>query len=225
MTCRTCTTRSPSAAFALACALLAGCSGGSSGGSSTAAQSEQRQPGEFHQVDLRGAGELIVRVGPATSLTLTGDPERLKDVKTEVRAGRLVIDQERGWNWFRGGKLKIELTTPTLDGLAIRGAGDAQVSGIKGSQLLLEIDGAGDLRASGETDMLEAHIKGAGDMDLAQLAARDAKVSINGAGDLSVRASGALEATINGAGSIRYTGHPQPVKSRINGAGSIKPAD
>lgn len=218
MTCRTCTTRSLSAALVLA--LLAGCSGEASGPS----QTEQRQPGDFHQVELRGAGDLVVVVGPATSLTLTGDPERLKDLKTEVREGRLVIDQERGWNWFRHGELKIELTTPTLDGLAIRGAGDASVSGVNGPQLVLEIDGAGDLRASGETGALEAHIKGAGDMDLSQLAARDAKVSINGAGDLRVRASGALEATINGAGSISYAGNPQPVKTRINGAGSIKPA-
>lgn len=225
MTYRTCTTRSLSAALALAIALLAGCSGGDSDGSSTASQSEQRQPGEFHQVELRGAGDLIVVVGPATSVTFTGDPDRLKDLKTQVHDGRLIIDRERGWDWFSQGKLKIELTTPRLDGLAIRGAGDAELSGIKGAQLLLEIDGAGDLRASGETGMLEAHIKGAGDMDLSQLAARDARVSINGAGDLSVRASGALEATINGAGSIRYAGNPQPVKTRINGAGTIKPAD
>jgi hypothetical protein len=217
MTCRTFTTRSLSGLVVLA--LLAGCSGGASG----PLQTEQRQPGDFHQVELRGAGGLEVEVGPATSLTISADAALLKDLTTEVRDGRLVIDYKRGWNWFSHHQLKIRLTTPVLDGLAIRGAGDAAVSGMKGERLLLEIDGAGDLRASGETGMLEAHIKGAGDMDLSQLAARDAKVSINGAGDLRVRASGALEATINGAGSISYAGNPQPVKTQINGAGSIRP--
>jgi hypothetical protein len=199
--------------------LLAGCSGNASG----PPQTEQRQPGDFHQVELRGAADLTVVVGPATSLAITADPGQLRDVKTEVRAGRLVIDQERGWNWIRHGKLAIQLTTPTLDGLSIRGAGDVAVSGIKGEVLALEISGAGDLRASGEIGMLEAHIRGAGDMDLMQLAARDAKVSINGAGDLKVRATGTLDATINGAGSISYAGNPQPLKTQINGAGSIRP--
>ncbi len=217
MTYRTFTTRSLSGSAALV--LLAGCSGGASG----PPQTQQRQVGEFHQVELRGAGDLAVVVGPATSLTVSADPAQLENLRTEVRDGRLIIDQDRGWNWFRASRLKIELTTPTLDGLAIRGAGDASVSGARGAQLVLEIDGAGDLRASGETGTLDAHIKGAGDMDLSQLQARDAKVSINGAGDLSVRASGALEATINGAGSISYAGNPQPVKTQINGAGSIKP--
>jgi len=221
MTCRTFTTRSLSATALLA--LLAGCSGGT-GSSTGPLQTEQRQVGEFHQVELRGAADLTVVVGPQTSLSINADPTRLKDLKTEVREGRLVIDEERGWNWFNHGKLEIRLTTPSLDGLILNGAGDATVSGVKGEMLVLEINGAGDLTASGETARLDAHIKGAGDMDLSQLAARDAKVSINGAGDLSVRASGALEATINGAGNISYAGNPQPVKTRINGAGSIKPA-
>jgi hypothetical protein len=218
MTCRTFTTRSLSVSAILA--LLTGCSGGGAGPS----QTEQRQIGGFHQVELRGAGDLTVVVGPATSLTITADPSLLRDLKTEVRDGTLTIDHDGGWNWFRAGRLAIQLTTPTLDGVAIRGAGDVSISGVKSAQFALELDGAGDLRASGETGTLDAHIKGAGDMDLSQLAARDAKVSINGAGDLSVRASGALEATINGAGSITYAGNPQPVKTQINGAGSIRPA-
>ena len=227
MTCRTFTTRSLSTAALLV--LLAGCSGGGSGdsdsdGSTGPLQTEQRQVGEFHQVELRGAGDLTVAVGPATSLTITADPELLRNLKTEVRDGRLIIDHERGWSWFRSSTLKIELSTPMLDALAINGAGDTAITGVKGEQLALEVNGAGDLTASGETGTLDAHIKGAGDMDLLQLAARDARVSINGAGDLRVRARGALEATINGAGSISYAGSPQQVKTKINGAGSIRPA-
>jgi hypothetical protein len=216
--CRTSITRSLETIAILA--LLAGCSGGASGPQET----QQREVGGFQRIELRGSADVTVTVGPAAALTATGDAGSLRDLRTEVRDGRLVIEQEHGWHWFSS-NLKLQVSTPALEGFAIRGAGDVSISGTKGAKLELSIDGAGDLHASGTIDALEAHIKGAGDMDLSQLQARDAKVSIRGAGDLQVRATGALDATISGAGSIRYAGNPQPVKTQINGAGSITPVN
>ncbi len=218
MMCRTFTTRSLSA-FAVI-AVLGGCSGHSSGPPTT----EQRQVGDFHGIDLRGAADLDVTVGPATSVTVTADATTLARLQTEVHDGKLVIDHQRGWSWISGSNVKVQLVTPQLDELTISGAGDVSITGVKGAKLELKLNGAGNLKASGETQDLQANLSGAGSVDLSQLNAHDAQVSVNGAGELKVRATGALDATVNGVGSISYAGNPQPVKTQINGVGSIKPA-
>jgi hypothetical protein len=218
--CRTSTTRWRSALAASL--LLAGCSGGAS----NPIETQRREVTGFHAIELRGAGELTVTVGPASALSVTANRAVLDKLRTEVKDGRLYIEHEPGgWRWFsRGVTLKLVVATPALDGLQVNGAGNVSITGATGPALALELSGAGNLEAVGETGQLEARINGAGDMQLARLIARDAKVSVNGAGNMQVHATGALEATVNGVGSIQYAGNPQPVKSEINGVGSIGPA-
>lgn len=218
--CRTFTTRSLSTLATLV--LLAGCSGGASGPLET----QQRQVTGFHAIELRGAGELTIAVGQPASLGVTANKAVLDKLKTEVTDGRLVIDHEPGgWSWFsRGATLRVVVTTPSLDDLEVNGAGNVTISGATGPMLELDVRGAGNVEASGETQQLSAQINGAGDMDLSRLMARDAKVSVNGAGNMKIQATGALDATVNGVGSIVYAGNPQPVQTAINGVGSIKPA-
>lgn len=202
--------------------LLAGCSGGAS----STLETQQRQVAQFREVELRGAGSLVVMVGQPTSLSVTANQATLDKLRTEVKDGRLFIEHEPGgWNWFRrGSTLKLVLTTPSLADLEVNGAGDVTITGATGPELELQVRGAGNIEASGDTQKLEAHVNGAGDMDLSKLIARDAKVSVNGAGNMKVHATGAFEATVNGVGSISYEGNPQPVKTEINGVGSIGPA-
>lgn len=219
MTCRTSTTRWLSACAMLA--LLAGCSGG---GASGPPQTQPRQVGDFHEIELRGAADLVVTVGPTAALTITADPETLEQLRTEVNDGRLVISHDSKLAMVRAGSLRVEASTQRLESLAIAGAGSARITGVQGPLLKLDLSGAGSLVASGETQRLEAEVRGAGEMNLSGLIARDAKVSVNGTGAIKVHATGALEAAVNGVGSITYAGNPQPVNSRINGVGSIQPA-
>lgn len=217
MTYRMCTT--PSLSVAAILALLAACSGGGGG----PVRTEQRDLGNFHAVEMRGAADLVVDVGPAASLRITADATTLGELKNRVVEGKLIIEHERHWAWLGGSTLKLHLTTPSLDALVMNGAGDVTINGVAGGQLELLLDGAGKMQATGATDRLAAHLNGAGDMDLSRLAAGNADVSVNGAGNLEVRASGALAATVNGVGSISYAGNPHPVATQINGVGSIKP--
>lgn len=223
MTCRTCTTRSPEAAAALAtAALLAGC--GAPGGG--AATTEQRGVEAFHSVQLDGAADARVEVGPPNSLTLTASPALLREVRTSVHNGMLVIEREHSWFQFgRSGRLEVRITTPDLNAFAMQGAGDVDIHGATGDALAVVLSGAGDVTADGTVQSLNARINGAGDMDLSKLTATDATVYVNGAGQLTVNVTGSLEAQVNGVGNIRYTGRPQKVVPQINGVGRISPAD
>jgi hypothetical protein len=215
---KTCITRSLSLIAILAA--LSACTSGASGPVST----EQRTVGSFHAIEMRGAADLVVDVGPAASLTATADATTLGELRSSVEDGKLVIEHQSHWSWFGGRSLKLHLTTPSLDAFVMNGAGNVTINAIAGGQLELLLDGAGKLRASGTVDNLSANLNGAGDVDLSHLTAGAASVSVNGAGSLQVRSSGALTAVVNGVGNISYAGNPHPVVTQINGVGSIKPA-
>jgi Putative auto-transporter adhesin, head GIN domain len=222
--CRTSITRWPEncarAALLVALTALAACSG-EHGQTLT----EQRGVDAFHSVDLRGAADVSVTVGPATSVSLTAGAETLKGIETRVQNGVLIIDNEPGWRWFsRTGKLEVRIETPLLNALAVNGAGNVTITGVRGTALALALQGAGNLTAAGQTAALNARINGAGNMDLSQLVAGDASIAVNGAGSLAANVTGSLQATVNGVGSITYSGNPQKVEPQINGVGSIAPA-
>jgi hypothetical protein len=207
--------------LAAALGLMTACSGGASGPPVT----QQRGVDSFHSIDLRGATNASVLIGAATSVAVTADAHTLERFDTRVQNGTLVLENKDGLSWFGNSrKVDIKITTPSLNALAINGAGNVTINGVNGSALKLSLQGAGNLEASGQTTTLNARINGAGNMDLSHLVAGDATLSVNGAGSLAGNVTGSLLASVNGVGSITYAGNPQKVGSDINGVGHISAA-
>jgi hypothetical protein len=197
---------------------LSACSGGNTGPPVT----EQRGVDAFHSIDLRGAGDAEITVGPAGSVTLVADAATLKSTSTEVRNGMLVIESRASWPWFgKSSRVEMRITLPTLNALAMNGAGNIGISGVHGQAVSIALQGAGNLVASGQTAALNARLNGAGNMDLSRLVAGDATIAVNGAGNLTTHVTGSLQAEVNGVGSISYAGKPRQVESNINGVGRI----
>ena len=224
MTSRMFTTRWPDPApralwAALSFALLAACAGGADSPVTT----EQRGIDAFHSVDLHSAAELQIEVGPATSLSVTAAADALREIETTVTNGMLKIDGGAGWPGGGSREIKVHITMPALNAVAVNGAGDVTIDGAHGGPLALVVQGAGSIRASGDAESLNARVKGAGDMDLSKLVVGDATIVVTGAGHMSSHVTGTLVAEINGAGEIEYGGNPIQVDKRITGAGSIEP--
>lgn len=223
MTCRMSTTRlrkTLATALLLAFA-VSGCGSREDG----PATSEQRGVDAFHSVELRGTATVEIVAGEPGSLRLTAGPATLREVTTTVRNGLLVIEHET--KWFRFGNhdnLKLRIATPTLNAFSLSGAGDVDIDAGKGDALAIVLSGAGEIRARGERQSLNARINGAGSIDLSKLSAVDASLYVNGAGNLTALVTGSLQAEVNGVGNIRYAGNPPKVAPTINGVGSIKPA-
>jgi hypothetical protein len=224
MTCRMSITRSRSdsrraAAIALvAVALLAGCSGPKNEGPT---RTETRDVGQFHSVNIRGAANASIKVGAATSLSVTADEQSLQALHTTVRNGMLLVEQKRGWFWNHG-HVELQMTVPSLQEVVISGAGNIAIDDARGAKLELSLQGAGNLTAKGEIDQLTVTINGAGDAALADLRARSARVVVNGTGNVTVHATEALDAVVNGVGSVRYIGTPASLATKVNGVGAIK---
>ena len=187
------------------------------------AVTQERGVDAFHSIELRGTATLDLLVGPQQSLVVEANPDTQQRVHTAVRNGMLTVEHTGGgWLWQSSpGQLKLRITMPKLNSLALNGTGRITVNGLDGGATSIVMSGAGEVEASGRVDTLTARLNGAGNADLSRLLATDAEVMVNGAGNLSVNATGQLDAKLNGVGSITYEGTPRVLNSSINGVGSI----
>lgn len=201
---------------------------------------ETRQLEAFHSIQAGGRFELRISQGPAEPLRLEGEDNILPLVRSTVRNGVLHLDTEeqlgrikpivvhasatewRSLSLSGAGKLITE--TPVRGAtlrLRISGAGEIKAQ-VDLGELDLEVSGAGNCQLSGSARNVSFRASGAGDLDALRLRSENASIRISGAGSANVHATGRLEATISGAGSVRYAGNPETVQKSVSGAGSIK---
>jgi hypothetical protein len=179
-----------------------------------------RHPAEFEHVEVLGSIDLVVRVGQATQLEVTGDDNLLSRVRTEVHEGRLRVQLESG-SYELNRPLTVSVSTPRLRSVVIQGSGDAKISGLTSGSLSLSVLGSGDVTAAGRLDRLEATVQGSGDMELRDLHARFVEASVQGSGDLTLYAEEGLVASVQGSGDIDYWGSPREREIESFGSGEV----
>lgn len=183
------------------------------------AGSRERAVAEFDRVELRSGENLVVRIGPRSALTLHGDDNLLDLVDTRVEGGKLLIEASGSYRATR--PVTIEVQVPRLRALELLGSADARVLGLAGGDFEIELNGSGNVEASGVADELDVELNGSGSVILGELKARQASAELNGSGDILLFAVDSLRADINGSGDIRYRGSPVRVESDTNGSGDL----
>jgi putative autotransporter adhesin-like protein len=136
-----------------------------------------------------------------------------------VRSGRLVVDAVGGVS--TKAPMRVLVTTPSLDALALSGSGVVTVRGVRARTLAVTLSGSGVLHAAGTADRLTASLDGSGVAQLGALVAREVRATVAGSGRMDVTATRALRASVPGTGAIFYGGDPDRVITRITGMGAI----
>jgi hypothetical protein len=181
----------------------------------------------FDRIDLSAAGDVAVTAGPRFSVHAEGDAESIAQLLPEVRGNTLVLGWKKGSHWSHGQrKLKIAVTMPTVAGAAVSGAGDmtidrgivpafdARVSGsgqltiarLETQTATMTLSGPGELTAAGRADHVNAVVSGVGSLEIQKLMVRDGTMRMSGTGSIDAHATGAIDATVSGIGSIDIAG-------------------
>ncbi len=207
--------------LALPMFLLAGCGLRGSG----VAGSETREVESFDAIEIDGGFILIAHVDPATKqrVELRGDDNIVPEVVTKVSEGALELTID---HWLVRPKIDmtVEVWVPSLSKIAVSGAADMTVDGLHGERFELAISGASSSKLSGMVNEFEVTSSGANTLHAEELQAKRVKISVSGAGDSEVWATEQLDATVSGAGNVRYHGEPPDVQKDVSGAGSVDPA-
>jgi len=183
--------------------------------------SQSREVADFDRLTLRGSYELELMAGKAYALSLTGDAGVLEKLETRVTERTLVIGLpgERRWRDLDG--IEARLSLPTLRGLTIDGAADADLKALDSDELEITINGAGSIAAEGRCGTLSLITNGAGDFEGETLRCRSVAITINGAGDAVVYAAESLRSAINGVGDVTVYGNPTQISKSRSGFGSV----
>ena len=192
-------------------------------GSGTPASVARAADKPFDRIVLRSAENLDITVGPKASITVQGDDNLLELIETRIEGGRLVVES-RG-SYRSRTPLRVAVQLPALRAFTLEGSADARIGGLNEKALEIELNGSGNIVASGSVETLDVDLNGSGNASLGELKAVTVEADLNGSGDITVAASGALEAELNGSGDIRYRGTPAKLRMEINGSGDIERAD
>jgi hypothetical protein len=183
--------------------------------------SQTRSVAGFARIRLDGAFSATVTAGKHdTRFVMTGDPDMLARVTTKVNDGLLVVGMRDGDNHLKG-TIKLQIDLPVLRSFEIAGVGNAEITGLTGSDLELAIPGAASITASGRARNETLSLDGTGKIDASDVAARDVTASANGVGAIYVQGSGSLVLNVNGVGEIRYKGNPTNVEKHVSGVGRV----
>jgi hypothetical protein len=249
-----------STALGLGLSLIA--SGCCEEGSGVIVQESRRVPA-FRRLTLDLPGTVLLSQGPTSPLKIRTDDNLIDDVLTRLRGDddTLIIEAEDCC--VHPTELTVQVSTEELDSLVIDGSGDVVLRGpfeagdlslsIEGSgsivaeelvadDMVLAIDGSGDMdleldagslrssiggsggyRLSGTAAEHAIRIEGSGDIDAAALQTAATSVDIDGSGDCIVSADERLDVSIEGSGEVAYCGRPQ-VSEAIDGSGEVSRA-
>ncbi len=121
-------------------------------------KTEERPLGEFSSVKLAVGMNLKVTCDQEPAIRITSDDNIVPLVKTEVKDGVLQIWSDD--NLTVKSDSVIELSAKAISGLAIEGAGDIEVTGMKCDTGNLAISGAGSIKGDVEAADLKIEIAG-----------------------------------------------------------------
>jgi hypothetical protein len=182
-------------------------------------QTQKRNVPAFTSIATNGAFEIDIVSQKAHGLEIEADDNILPLITTEVSNNVLHIRSLRSHSVRQPVTLKI--TVPNLEGLAVNGVGQIEVSDLKNDKFEIDANGTATIRVSGETKLVDIDSNGAGKVDAHKLRAARAVVDAKGVARVEVYASEQLDATVSGPAHVVYEGNAV-VNKTVHGPGTIE---
>lgn len=156
------------------------------------------------RIKIDGMVDLRVRQGNPASLVLSGDPRWLAGLTTVQSGDTVVIGSgTHEMRMQRKNGVRAEIVLPNLREVSSGSVGTTEISGFKGDELELSLDGAGSMNANVDFRLISASLGGVGSMKLAGMNSERIMVDLQGAGYVTLLGrSQSLRAELAGLGSL-----------------------
>ena len=177
------------------------------------------------RLDVDVTADVTYVQGDAATVEIDGPRDQVEGLR--LRAGRLTFNDDDDVNvvmfgWRNHDRLRVTVTAPSVRTFNLSSSGDLSIRGYDQPDLMVRINGSGDVDAAGRTDAVELDIHGSGEADLSALETRDADVEISGSGEAAVGPTGTARITISGSGDVELTRRPASVIQNVSGSGDVR---
>lgn len=157
----------------------------------------------FNKIENKAPANIVFTQGNATKVEADGPDNYIPQLIVMVKDSTLSISMDKDkFKNFKSSKINISITSPVLCNIKQRGVGSINLKGQAGHATYY-LEGVGSLKAK---DMIVS----------------DVVVEQNGVGSVSCYASGTINISAQGVGSVNYYGDPRVTGLKKSGIGSVK---
>jgi hypothetical protein len=156
------------------------------------------------RVKVDGVVDLKLRQGSPATLVLVGDPRWIVKMTTQQSGDTLVIGSEmQGMHMQRQSPVRAEMVLPNLREVSSESVGTTEITGFRGDELELSLDGAGSMNVNVNYRLITASLGGVGSMKLAGVQSEGISLDLQGAGYVTLAGrSRWLKAELGGLGGL-----------------------
>jgi hypothetical protein len=199
----------------------------------------------FSKIELGLEADLYVTQSDVYSVKIETSQNLLEIIETKVSGGTLEIDLKKRKCIKGDHEVKIYVSLPSVEKVAVSGSGDVfMLNKIETNKLEIAISGSGNVDVDSlDTDHFISSISGSGDLDLRgldttltqeirisgsgeiiafQMPTLNSDISVSGSGKCMVNVVEQLDVKISGSGEVVYRGKPV-VSQSVSGSGSVGP--
>ncbi|MGB8192394.1 MAG: head GIN domain-containing protein [Chitinophagaceae bacterium] len=203
---------------------------------------ETRNVPSFTGIDLRMNGNVYYTAGSERKVEITARQSIHSMLETTIIDNRLVIRYRNGKTYDTDESIRINITAPDVNSLFLTtsgsiflmndlhttnlmlrswGSGSIFLQKVFANNIDAETTVSGRINAAGGTTVSEKlKTDGSGKIDLAAVAARSVTARTIGSGDIKLKVSDDLDVTIQGSGSVYFSGYPF-ISTHISGSGRL----
>lgn len=119
------------------------------------------QVDSFSQIQIEGAGHAIITVGSPASVTVSGPESEIGNLQVQVWFNTLEIEPNDDDNRSADSDLVYHITVPSLSQIELEGAVTAEVDGLTGDALQVQVEDASELQMTNVSlKRLEVELEG-----------------------------------------------------------------
>jgi len=162
------------------------------------------QVDEFDRIRVEGADNVIISYGPEQEVSVTGHPNIISRIQTDVSNGTWDIELERGN--YGSYELRYYITVPSIEEVGNVGSGNVTVADPM------------------SVDHMKVYLLGSGSFFGFPLSSSACQVDISGSGECEITVNNDLDVVIDGSGNVYYKGSPI-IHEDITGSGQVVDAN
>lgn len=173
---------------------------------------------DFKAVNIGGVYEVDITVGSSYSISLSGNEDRMENVKVISEDGTLYLGQKsKKYKHKKSHNHKgivANITLPELDALKVSGVASGDIENVDAKDFSLSVSGVAEVNIDGTCENLTARVSGVGELDARNFKCEDVDVTLSGVGEVSVYADHSVDVKASGVGNVDVYGKPDKITKK-----------